>query len=77
MVIKKSEGLTPTEKLLADLCENTFLKLWSYPNPFNENRDELCDLLAVSKRHCQVFSVKSHQGFILKGFHSFNYAAIL
>ena len=27
--------------------------------------------------HCQVFSVKSHQGFILKGFHSFNYAAIL
>jgi Zn-dependent protease len=26
---------------------------------------------------CQLFSVKSHQGFILNGFHSFNYAAIL
>ena len=27
--------------------------------------------------HCQVSSVKSHQGFILKGFHGFDYAAIL
>jgi hypothetical protein len=34
---------------------------------------ELPDLIG----QCQVFSVKSHQGFILNGFHSFNYAAIL
>lgn len=55
MEINKSEGVTPTEKLLADFCENTFLKLWSYPNPFNENRDELCDLLAVFENHAFIF----------------------
>lgn len=32
--IKKSQGFTPTERLLGRLCENTFLKLWTYPNPF-------------------------------------------
>lgn len=55
MEIKKSEGVTATEKLLADLCEDTFLKLWSYPNPFNDNQDELCDLLAVFGNHVFIF----------------------
>lgn len=55
MVIKKSEGVTRTERLLTDLCERTFLKLWSYPNPFNENQDELCDLLAVFDKHIFIF----------------------
>jgi len=45
--IKKSSGTTPTEQLLADLCEQTFLKLWSYPNPFKDDGDELCDLLVI------------------------------
>ena len=31
----------------ADLCEKSFLKLWSYPNPYKEDHDELCDLLVV------------------------------
>lgn len=55
MAIKKSSGTTPTERLLAGLCENTFLKLWSYPNPFKEDGTELCDLLAVFEGHLFVF----------------------
>lgn len=55
MIINKSQGVTDTEKLLADLCDRTFLKLWSYANPFNESRDELCDLLAVFEDHIFIF----------------------
>jgi hypothetical protein len=53
--IVKSSGITPTERLLADLCEKSFLKLWSYPNPFKEDRKELCDLLAVFENHVFIF----------------------
>jgi hypothetical protein len=55
MAIVKSSGVTPTERLLADLCEKSFLKLWSYPNPFKDDRKELCDLLAVFENHVFVF----------------------
>jgi hypothetical protein len=55
MVIVKSKGVTPTERLLADLCEKSFLKSWSYPNPVKDDRDELCDLLAVFENHVFIF----------------------
>ena len=55
MKITKSEEVTPTERLLADLCDRSFLKLWSYPNPFKEDKDELCDLLAVFENHVFIF----------------------
>lgn len=55
MRIVKSKGVTRTEKLLAELCERSFLRLWSYPNPFKEDRDELCDLLAVFENHVFIF----------------------
>lgn len=55
MTIKKSPGTTPTEQLLADLCEKTFLGLWSYPNPFKEDGKELCDLVAVFNDEVFVF----------------------
>lgn len=55
MVIVKSEGVTTTEKMLADFCERSFLKLWSYPNPFNEDKKEFCDLLAVFENHVFIF----------------------
>jgi len=42
-----SKGVTETERLLAKFCERTFLKLWTYPNPFKDDGHELCDLLAV------------------------------
>lgn len=55
MKIEKSEGTTSTEKLLADLCEKSFLKLWSFPNPHKEDGDEMCDLLAVFENHVFIF----------------------
>jgi hypothetical protein len=42
-----SGGRTATERLLAEFCERSFLKLWSYPNPHKDDGHELCDLLAV------------------------------
>lgn len=53
--IVKSTGVTPTERLLAELCERSFLKLWSYPNPYKDDGKELCDLLAVFEDHVFVF----------------------
>ena len=53
--IIKSSGVTPTERLLADLCEHSFLRLWSYPNPFKDDGKELCDLLAVFEDHVFIF----------------------
>lgn len=43
----KAGGVTATDRLLADFCERSFLKLWSYPNPHKDDGHELCDLLAV------------------------------
>ncbi|MDZ7794781.1 MAG: hypothetical protein U5P10_14165 [Spirochaetia bacterium] len=51
----KSKGLTDSEKLLASLAENTFLKLWSYPNPVKNDGDELCDLLAIFENNIFIF----------------------
>lgn len=44
---ESSGGVTATERLLAEFCERSFLKLWSYPNPHKDDGHELCDLLAV------------------------------
>ena len=55
MRIVKSKGTTPTEKLLAELCEQSFLKLWSYPNPVKDDGHEFCDLLAVFENHVFIF----------------------
>lgn len=51
----KSTGVTPTEKMLADFCERSFLRLWSYPNPYKDDGHELCDLLAVFGNDVFVF----------------------
>jgi hypothetical protein len=51
----KSGGVTPTERELAAYCEDAFLGLWSYPNPFKSDGKELCDLLAVFDRDVFVF----------------------
>src|SRR5215831_18256847 len=63
MNITKSSGSTPTEKLLAELCERSFLKLWSYPNPFKDDRKELCDLLAVFENHVFIFFDRESRPF--------------
>lgn len=46
-MLEKSSGVSATEKMLAEFCERSFLKLWSYPNPYKDDGHELCDLLAV------------------------------
>jgi hypothetical protein len=53
--ISKSLGFTSTEQYLSRLCDRTFLKLWSYPNPFRESGKELCDLIAVFENHVYLF----------------------
>jgi hypothetical protein len=54
-VNEKSVGVTETERMLADFCERSFLKLWSYPNPFKDDGHELCDLLAVLGNYVFIF----------------------
>jgi hypothetical protein len=56
--IEKS-GLTESEHLLAALCQDTFLSLWSYPNLFRAPGQELCDVLVVFDDHLIIFSDKS------------------
>lgn len=53
--ISKSQGQTLTEAFLSSLCDNTFLKLWSYANPFKADGKELCDLIAVFENHVFLF----------------------
>ena len=61
MATKKSSGVTDTERLLADFCERTFLKLWSYPNPYKDDGHELCDLLAVFGEYVFIFFDRENQ----------------
>ena len=63
MPIVKSTGVTRTERLLADLCERTFHKLWSYPNPFKDDRKELCDLIVVFGDHVFLFFDRESRKF--------------
>lgn len=57
-IIEKSKGENAGERLVAKLCDNTFLKLWSYPNLYNSKKQELCDLLVVFENKVFIFSVK-------------------
>jgi hypothetical protein len=52
---RKSPGVTETERMLAEFCERSFLKLWTYPNPYKDDGKELCDVLAVFGDHVFVF----------------------
>ena len=63
MAIFKSKGVSPTERLLADLCERSFLRLWSYPNPIKDDCNELCDLLAVFENHVFIFFDRESRQF--------------
>ena len=63
MTIRKSQGTTRTEHLLANLCQNTFLKLWSYANPYREDGKELCDLIAVFDDHVFLFFDRESRQF--------------
>ena len=56
---------TPSERYLTKLCRHTFLRLWSWPNVYRDQRwsgsntgKEVCDLLVVFDRHIFIFSDK-------------------
>lgn len=63
--VKKSEGVNFSENLLAQLCESTFLKLWSYPNPFKDDGKEMCDVIAVFNN--EVFLFFDRKSEVLEG----------
>lgn len=52
---KKIGGVTNSERMLSQFCQDSFLKLWSYPNPYKDDGKELCDLLAVFGNHVFIF----------------------
>ena len=59
MRFKKAAGLTASEKVLADICDRSFLSVWSYPNLFRTPAKELCDVLVVFGDNVVIFSDKS------------------
>ena len=50
--------MTPSEKFVASLCERSFLRLWTHPNPKGKKNKELCDCLIVCGPHIVIISVK-------------------
>jgi len=53
-----ADGLTPSEKFVAAICERSFLRLWTHPNPRGKKGKELCDCLIVCGPHIIIISVK-------------------
>ena len=62
--VQPAEPVTPSEGYLRELCNRTFLSLWSYPNPFRDQAGsgqdgkEICDLLVIFENNIIVFSDK-------------------
>ena len=50
--------VTPSEELVASLCQRSFLTLWSEANPRGRSAKELCDVLVVCGDDIVLFSVK-------------------
>src|SRR4030043_274606 len=54
-----SEGVTDSEPFVYEICQKSFLSLWSFVNPRGrEPGKELCDVLVVCDPHVIVISVK-------------------
>lgn len=56
-----THGITPSEKFVASLCQRSFLKLWTHPNPKGKKNKELCDCLVVCGPHVIIISVKENE----------------
>jgi len=56
-----SQGVTPSEKFVTSLCQRSFLKLWTHPNPKGKNDKELCDCLVVCEDDIVIISVKENE----------------
>ncbi len=63
----RADGTTSAERYLQKLCENAFLRLWSYPGVYRDqgkvgvtgDGKEVCDLLVVFENHIIIFSDKA------------------
>jgi hypothetical protein len=55
---KRSPHKTESENLVTYLCDQTFLKLWVYPNAYKESGKEFCDCLIIFENNILIFSVK-------------------
>ena len=55
MTKTESVGVTHTEQFLAELCGRSFLRLWSYANPYKDDAHEFCDVLGVFENHVFIF----------------------
>ena len=51
-------GETPSERMVTRLCQQSFLKLWTHPNPKGKHGKELCDCLIVCGSQVVIISVK-------------------
>ena len=54
----EQDGLTASERLVTRLCRQSFLRLWTHPNPKGKHGKELCDCLIVCGPHIVIISVK-------------------
>jgi hypothetical protein len=53
------DAVNSSEQFVYEVCEKSFLSLWSYVNPQGRNQGkELCDILVVCDPHVIVVSVK-------------------
>jgi hypothetical protein len=51
--------MNTSEKIVSDICKNSFLSFWSFPNPLRtDNNKELTDLLIVNDPYVIIISVK-------------------
>jgi hypothetical protein len=64
-VVYRADGVTEAERYLKQLCDHTFLSLWSYSGIFRDQGNEqigegkeVCDLLVVFENHIIIFSDK-------------------
>lgn len=62
------QGTTESERYLARLCRRSFLRFWSWPNIYRDQKSgsstegkEICDVLVVFGKHIFIFSDKQCQ----------------
>ncbi len=56
--LSRNIGVTPSERYLDSLCQQTFLSLWSHPKLYKSDDKELCDLLVIFGNDIIMFSDK-------------------
>lgn len=61
MTKDRPAGVTLTEQFLTELCGRSFLRLWSYANPYKDDGHEFCDVLAVFENQVFIFFDREKQ----------------